>query len=96
MIAGREGQAILEFMLVLVLVGTITVCVGSLLCDQWRQTGCRHLVFESVWAKLTDGPAPSSVFHVHYDETETRITGTATCGKISESATLPKLDHARW
>lgn len=94
-----SGQALLEFLVVLMLclVGLIAGG-GRLIHAQWNRFLCGYSAFEQTRAELEGSPQKTSPFlyRVKIQETATSVRGTAHCGGTQESVELLKLEARSW
>ena len=95
----EKGQAVLDLAFSAAIVASVLAMVGVLLNTQWQQLSCSYLVFESTHAKLTGRRLPKGSRKMRFTESDHAIEGSARCGSIQLSVSLPKLGESftsRW
>jgi hypothetical protein len=92
----NSGQALTEFMIVLLITILILIQLGTLLHSHWNRTYCAILVFEATHSALTGSPVSPRTQHISIRDFENRIHGTSKCGDSYETVELPKLESAQW
>ena len=83
----RDGQALLEFCLAVLIIAPGVFAAASFVHDRWLRVKCMHLAFERAHLSLLRAEPRQGI--------KTPIKGEAWCGKIPEKVEFRRLEDLR-